>query len=146
MVAMEIRLVVPTSSRVPDRVLERAIRHAAAAGGRVHVVIPVVLPASLPIGAAPARLMERIESQREVARRALLREGRPPLVEVARCRTVASLMRAWSKSAEPAEIVLAGGAPWRLRRLVRALATATVISSRSSELAAPQPLRALGDA
>jgi hypothetical protein len=115
---------------VPESALERAIQHALAAGGGVRVALPIVLPPTLPIGATPPRLLGRIEAQRMVARRALAGAGRPALVESVQCRSVAAMVKVLCADRPPAEIVLAGSAPWLLRRSLHGLAPVTIVPSR----------------
>ena len=134
---MAVRIVIPSSPRVGDEVLQRAIRHAMHAGGAVMVLIPVVLPPSLPIGAAPPRLMARAEHQREITRRVLDRAGRPRLAEIVQVRSVPALVRALESDVGPDEVVVAGRAPWALRRALHGVTASTVISERTSKPATP---------
>jgi hypothetical protein len=137
------RLVIPTSSHVPESALERAIHHALAAGGSVRVALPIVLPPTLPIGATPPRLLGGDDAQCRAARRVLVRAGRPPLVETVQCRSVAAMVKALCADRPPTEIVVAGSAPWLLRRSLHGLAPVTIIPGRvrgQAPATAPGPL------
>jgi|SRR6476646_10025182 len=127
---MGVHIVIPTSVRVPDAVLDRAIAHAAAAGDGVQVALPVVLPAALPINAVPPRLLKKIEHQRAVVHRALARAGHRGRVDVIQCHSIAALARTLCAERDPAELVLAGRASWTFRRVLHA-APVTVISDRT---------------
>jgi hypothetical protein len=122
---------------VADHVLQDAVRHAMQAGGAVKVLIPVVLPPSLPIHAAPPRLMARAEHQREVARRVLARAGRPRLAELVQARSLPALVRSLESDVDPDEVVIAGRAPWSLRRALHAVKSSTLISERTPAPASP---------
>src|SRR6478736_2853400 len=102
---MGVHIVIPTSVRVPDAVLDRAIAHAAAAGDGVQVALPVVLPAALPINAVPPRLLKKIEHQRAVVHRALARAGHRGRVDVIQCHSIAALARTLCAERDPAEQV-----------------------------------------
>jgi hypothetical protein len=110
------------SSAVPARVLEEAVDRTAAAGGPVAVVIPAVLPATLPVWAAPARLLARVSRQRQAARDRLSALGVAGSVEVVPCRSAHAAISALCAEHPPSEIVIAGPASWRLRRALRAIA------------------------
>src|SRR4249919_3793706 len=124
------RLVVTASSGLPARTLEEAIDTAASDDASVAVVIPAVLPATLPIWAAPARVLDRVSKLRQAAReriRALDVEGS---VEIVPCRSVHAAIAGLCGERPPTEIVIAGSAPWRLRRAIRGLAPVTVVPVR----------------
>jgi hypothetical protein len=60
-------------------------------------------------------------------------------VEVVPCRTVSGAIGALCAERPPAGIVIAGSAPWRLRRAIRGLAPVTVLPSRR-RTRRPQPV------
>ena len=124
------RLVVTASSSLPVRTLDEAIGTAASDDASVAVVIPAVLPPTLPIWAAPARILDRVSRLRRAAReriRALDIEGS---VEIVPCRSVHAAIAGLCGERPPVEIVIAGSAPWRLRRAIRGLAPVTVVPVR----------------
>ncbi len=129
--ALNYRLVVPTSTRLPAEVLEQAIRAAARDGVGVRVAVPFVLPPTLPIWAAPPRLVARVDQQRLVAERMLGNLHIDGRVEVAACRSEQSLIVQLCDERIPVEIVLAGSAPRALKRGIYGLAPITVVPSRS---------------
>jgi hypothetical protein len=141
-VKVAVRIVIPSSPRVADHVLQQAVGHAIRAGGAVKVLIPVVLPPSLPIGAAPPRLMSRAEHQRDIARLVLDRAGRPRLAELVQVRSLPALVRSLASDVEPDEVVIAGRASWALRRALHGVTSSTVMSERTaapvSPMATPQ--------
>lgn len=124
------RLVVTASSNLPARTLEEAIDTAASDDASVAVVIPAVLPPTLPIWAAPARILDRVSRLRGAARermRALDIEGS---VEIVPCRSVHAAIAGLCGERPPTAIVIAGSAPWRLRRAIRGLGPVTVVPAR----------------
>jgi nucleotide-binding universal stress UspA family protein len=129
--AARYRLVVPTRPKLPAGVLEKAIETAAADGARVDVAIPFVLPATLPIAAAPPRLVARVEEQERLARQALRTTGALGSVEVFACRGEKSLILKLCSRIQPAEIVLAGPASWSLKRALHGRAPVVVVSGPS---------------
>jgi nucleotide-binding universal stress UspA family protein len=136
-VKVAVRIVIPSSPRVADHVLQQAVTHAIRAGGAVKVLIPVVLPPSLPIGAAPPRLMARAQHQRELARHVLHRAGRPRLAELVQVRSLPALVRSLALDADPDEVVIAGRSSWALRRALHGVTLSTVISERKAPPVAP---------
>ena len=129
------RLVVTSSTTLSDSALEAAIDEAASHGETVAVVIPAVLPATLPIWAAPARILDRVTRLRQAARERLTALDVRGTVAVVPCRTVSAAIGALCSEHPPAGIVIAGSAPWRLRRAIRGLAPLTVLPAR------PRPRR-----
>jgi hypothetical protein len=121
-------LVVCTDSRAEPELVTEAITEALArepAGITVvRVLIPAVLPPTLPISAWPpglARPLGRLRDAAEAVVASLRPRGR---VEIAACRSVADLLfRAWPVDA----LVLVGGAGWRVRRAVHGLAPDVVV-------------------
>ncbi len=102
----------------------------------VRVVLPAVLPPTLPISAWPPRLAERLELQRAaVDERG--RGLRPRLrVEIVPCRSIPALLDAsWPVDT----LVVVGGAGWGVRRAARGVASdVTIVPSRSTRRR-PQP-------
>jgi hypothetical protein len=136
-------LVVCTDTRVDPSVLTGAVTEALArnpAGLTVaRVLIPAVLPPTLPIGAWPPGMAERLGRLREAAE-AVVASRRPRgRVEIAACRSVADLLSAaWPVDA----LVLVGGAGWRVRRAVHGLAAdVVVVPSRPPRRSEPLPSR-----
>ncbi len=79
-------LLVTTSARVPPELLEAAIVRAHSEHERLHVVIPAVLPPTLPISAMPPHLAARVSALRRTAAGALARLRAPGRVEIVRSR------------------------------------------------------------
>jgi hypothetical protein len=124
---MDVRLVVPTSTRVSEEAIVEGVRLAVERGGGVHVVLPLVLPPTLPISAYPPRLQRRLQDQRRMVMDALRSTGRRGNVEIVRGRSVEAVISAVSAQAAPVELILAGSASWRIRRAVHRLAPFTVV-------------------
>ena len=124
------RLVVTASSGLPARTLDEAIDTAASDDASVAVVIPAILPATLPIWAAPARILDRATKLRQAARARMVVLELAGSVEIVPCRSVHSAIAALCDERPPIEIVIAGSAPWRLRRAIRGLAPVTVVPER----------------
>jgi hypothetical protein len=133
------RLVVTASSALHARTLEEAIDTAASDDASVAVVIPAILPATLPIWAAPARVLDRVSKLRLAARARMNALDLEGSVEVVPCRSVHSAISALCGERPPIEIVIAGSAPWRLRRAIRGLAPVSVVSERR-HARRPQPI------
>jgi hypothetical protein len=138
-------LVVCTDTGIDPSVLTAALAEALvrdlAGVTVVRVLIPAVLPPTLPIGAWPPGLAQRLERLRAAAD-AVVAAGRGPgRVEVAACRGVADLLAAaWPVDA----LVLVGRAGRRLRGAARGLAPDIVVvpaprARRSEPLAASRP-------
>jgi len=121
-------LVVCTDTWIEPAALVEALTQALArdpAGGNVvRVLIPAVLPPTLPVGAWPAPMARRLERLREAAE-AVVAAGRAPgRVEITACRSVPDLLAAaWPVDA----LVLVGRAGWRVRRAARGLAPDIVV-------------------
>jgi len=134
-------LVVCTDTRIEPAVLVEALTQALArdpAGGNVvRVLIPAVLPPTLPVGAWPAPMARRLERLREAAEAVVAARRAPGRVEIAACRGVADLLAAaWPVDA----LVLVGRARWRVRRAARGLAPdVVVVPSRKSRRRGPLP-------
>jgi hypothetical protein len=121
-------LVVCTDTRIDPSLLTGALTDALARepGGItvVRVLIPAVLPPTLPVSAWPPRMAQRLDRLHDAAE-AVVAELRPRgRVEIAACRGVADLLSAaWPVDA----LVLVGGAGWRVRRAVHGLAPDVVV-------------------
>lgn len=133
------RLVVAASSSIPARTLEEAIDTAASDDASVAVVIPAVLPATLPIWAAPARVLDRVSKLRRAARARMIALDLEGSVDAVPCRSVHSAIAALCGERPPIEVVIAGPASWRLRRAIRGLAPMSVVPERR-HARRPQPL------
>jgi hypothetical protein len=134
-------LIVCADSRIEPELLTGAIDDARTRAPRdqiavVRVVIPAVLPATLPISAWPPRLATRLNRLREAAEQAAGSRGSPCRVEVVPCRSVPALLNAvWPVDA----LVLVGSAGWGVRRAARGVApeVAIVPSRRSARRRQP---------
>ena len=124
------RLVVTASTSLSDSALQEAIDEAASHGEGVAVIIPAVLPATLPVWAAPSRILNRVTRLRRVARERFRVLDLGGTVEVVPCRSVEGAIGALCAERPPAGIVIAGSAPWRLRRAIRGLAPVTILPTR----------------
>jgi len=131
------RLVVTTRLGLPQGVLEEAIARAAVDGDPVTVVVPVFLPPTLPISAAPAKLARRVAELEERARRALADQRCTGRVIVTPCRDHASVVWRLCRPGSGAEIVLAGSASWALRRSLHRLGALTAVIPSSPSGARP---------
>jgi hypothetical protein len=120
-------LVCPTGARVAPELLRAAIAEVAHGNCYVHVVLPAVLPATMPLSACPARLAERLDRLQATAERAVREPMRRGRIEVVPCRSVGSAIGQAIERGRPAEIVLVGPAPWRLRRALRHVAPFRVV-------------------
>lgn len=134
-------LIVCTDTRVEPHLLTAAVTDALArepAGITVvRVLIPAVLPPTLPISAWPSGLAHRLDRLHDAAE-AIVAARRPPgRVEIAACRSVADLLSAaWPVDA----LALVGGAGWRVRRAVHGLARdVVVVPSRPTRHREPLP-------
>ena len=123
-------LLVVTGARVEPELLETAIARAHTEHDRLHVVIPAVLPPTLPISAMPAHLAQRPDALEHGAVEALCRLGARGRVEIVTGRDVRSIMLAAAGRVD--RVVLAGSAGWSLRRAARGIAPVTVIRDRTS--------------
>jgi hypothetical protein len=135
-------LVCATRPRVNPELLAAAIAEVAQGNCYVHVVLPAVMPATMPISAYPPRLAERLEELRAAAERAVRAPMRRGRIEVTPCRSVQSAIGQAIEQGMPDEIVLVGAAPWRLRRALRRVAPFRVVTGRPAEApAAAEPKR-----
>jgi hypothetical protein len=133
-------LVCPTR-RVKPELLAEAVAEVATGNCYVHVVIPAVMPATMPISAYPPRLAERLDGLRAAAERAVREPMRRGRIEIVPCRNAQSAIGQAIEQGMPDEIVLVGAAPWRLRRALRGVARFRVVSERSAAPAAPAERR-----
>jgi hypothetical protein len=133
-------LVCPTRAGVGPDLLATAVAEVATGNCYVHVILPAVLPATMPISACPPRLAERLEQLRIAAVRAVREPMRRGRVEILPCRSVQSAIGQALGRGAPAEIVLVGAASWRLRRTLRHVAPFRVVNHRPAPRAAPAPL------
>jgi hypothetical protein len=133
-------LVCPTRTRVNPELLATAIAQVATGNCYVHVIVPAVLPSTMPISAYPPRLGERLEQLRIAAVRAVREPMRRGRVEILPCRSVQSAISQAFVRGTPDEIVLVGPASWRLRRSLRHLAPYRVVSQAPAPQAAPATL------
>jgi hypothetical protein len=129
-------LIVCPDTRVEPERLACALRDAVAdvRGDEIAVVrvlLPAVLPPTLPIGAWPPQLAARLEALRASADRAGNSLTPPARVEIAPCRSTAALLNAsWPVDA----LVVVGSAGWSVRRAARGVAPdVTIVPSRSVE-------------
>jgi hypothetical protein len=114
----------------PDT-LESAIRGAHAAGRRIDVLIPAVMPPTLPITAMPPHLAQRLNLLHERATETFARLRARGRIDIVVTRDVPSMLRA-AAAARPDEVIVAGAAGRRLRRAAHGVAPVTVVSDRAS--------------
>lgn len=133
-------LVCPARPGVSPDQLATAIAEVATGNCYVHVILPAVLPATMPISAYPPRLGERLEQLRIAAVRAVREPMRRGRVEILPCRSVQSAVGQALGRGAPAEIVLVGAASWRLRRSLRHVTPFRVVTGRPALQAAPAAL------
>jgi hypothetical protein len=103
----------------------------------VRVLLPAVLPPTLPIGAWPPRLAARLEGLRVAAGEAGASLTPPARVEIVPCRSIPALLNAsWPVDA----LVLVGSAGWSVRRAARGVAPdVTIVPSRAARRRRPAP-------
>jgi hypothetical protein len=133
-------LICATRPRIKPELLRAAIAEVATGNCYVHVVLPAVLPATIPISAYPPRLAERLEKLRTTAERAVREPMRRGRIEITPCRSVQSAIGQAIEQEMPDEIVLVGAAPWRLRRALRHVAPFRVVGERRAEAQAAAPV------
>ena len=124
-------LLVTTSARVPPELLEAAIARARGEHERLHVVIPAVLPPTLPISAMPPPLAVRVDALRRAAAGALARLGAAGRVEIVRSRDARSALLAATVECP---------ARWR-GRLVSAPRRARARTGHRGQRSGPEPHR-----
>jgi len=133
-------LIVCTDTRAEPRLLGEAVDEVLARAKRdevtvVRVILPAILPPTLPISAGPLRLAERIERLRAAAGERGTSHTPRPRVEVVPCRSVRALLRAHPRVDA---LVLVGGAGWGLRRAAQGVA-ADVAVMPSRRVGRPKP-------
>ena len=126
-------LIVPTDSHVSPRALADIVSDEALSTETrfVWVLLPVVVPATLPIGAVPPRIAARLEHLRETADTALRASDARGRVEVVPCRSLPALLTA---TGGRDRLVLVGRAGWPVRRAAHGLFDEIVVVP-------PQPRR-----
>jgi hypothetical protein len=136
-------LIVCTDSRAEPLLLADAVDDVLARARRdettvVRVLIPAVVPPTLPISAWPPRLAERIERLRTAAGERGASHTPRPRVEVVPCRSIRALLDAHP---QVDALVLVGGTGWSVRRAARGVAAdVTAVPSRRTRK--PEPGRA----
>jgi hypothetical protein len=121
-------LIVATGSHIPPQLLARAVTDAMRgepdAVTVVNVMIPAVLPPTLPVTAWPPRLAARLNRLHDAMvpiLESLQPKGR---VEIVPCRSVAALLHAvWPVDT----LILVGHAGWSIRRAARGVAPDLVL-------------------
>ena len=113
-------LIVPTDSRVSPWTLADTVSDEAlfAETRFVWVLLPVVVPPTLPIGAVPPRIAARLEHLRDLADTALRASDARGRVEVVPCRSLPTLLAA---TGGRDRLVLVGRAGWPVRRAAHGL-------------------------
>jgi hypothetical protein len=113
-------LIVPTDSHVsPGTLADTVSDEALSAETRfVWVLLPVVVPPTLPIGAVPPRIAARLEHLRESADTALRASDARGRVEVVPCRSLPALLAA---TGGRDRLVLVGRTGWPVRRAAHGL-------------------------
>ena len=126
-------LIVPTDSHASPRALADVVSDEALSAETrfVWVLLPVVVPATLPIGAVPPRIAARLEHLRESADTALRASDARGRVEVVPCRSLPALLTA---TGGRDRLVLVGRAGWPVRRAAHGLFGEIAV-------VAPQPRR-----
>ncbi len=138
-------LVVPTDPHLRPALLADAVarvsRERGDAPAIVEVLIPAVLPSTLPISACPPRIAARLAALRDAAGGCLSSLPATGRVEVVPCRSVPALLHA----ADPPErLVLVGRAGWRIRRAAQGVCSDVSViapSRQSHRQVQPAPLR-----
>jgi len=118
-------LIVPTDSHVSPRTLADTVSDESLSAETrfVWVLLPVVVPPTLPIGAVPPRIAARLEHLRESADTALRASDVRGRVEVVPCRSLPALLAA---TGGRDRLVLVGRAGWPVRRAAHGRTIPTV--------------------
>jgi hypothetical protein len=113
-------LIVPTESHARPRALADVVSDEALSAETrfVWVLLPVVIPSTLPIGAVPPRIAARLEHLRETADTALRASHVRGRVEVVPCRGLSALLAA---TGGRDRLVLVGRAGSPVRRAAHGL-------------------------
>ena len=116
-------LIVAVDPRLRPELLDEAVRDVVRTDdgtlGSLKVMIPVVLPPTLPITACPPRIAARLERLHEAASEAMEHADVTGRVEIEACRSVPGLLRVIPR---PDTLVLVGRAGWSVRRAARGVA------------------------
>ncbi|HEY3765086.1 MAG TPA: hypothetical protein VGL44_07995 [Gaiellales bacterium] len=123
-------LVVATGAHVAPEVLATAIARVHDDHERLHVVVPAVLPPTLPISAMPPHLAARVDALRRTAVETFARVGATGRIEIVSGRDVRSAMLAAACGPIDA-VALVGNAGWSLRRAARGIAPVTAHGGRA---------------
>lgn len=107
-----------------------ALAAAAATGHRVEMLIPLVVPSTLPIGAELPGVAEVLNRLREAAVEAMWAQGVSGRAEIVPCRSLSALIGALEA---PARIVLLGSPDRRLRRTLRHVPELITIPTRPAQ-------------
>ena len=126
-------LIVATGPRTDPELLEQAIAEAADAV-TVHVAVPAVMPAAMPISAVPPRLAERLNRLAETARAAAHRRRLWAHVEIVPCRHTGWVVTTLAELEHPDQVTLVGAAGWRLRRALRGIDAETRVLAPQQRL------------
>jgi nucleotide-binding universal stress UspA family protein len=121
-------LIVASDTHIQPELLANAVREAVARTSAevtvVEVMIPAVVPPTLPITAWPPRLAARLGQLRDAADEVAARLQPRGRVEIVPCRSVGALLQAvWPVDT----LVLVGGAGWSVRRAARGVAPDMVV-------------------
>jgi hypothetical protein len=120
---------------------------ACATGHRVEMLIPLVVPSTLPIGAELPGGAKALNSLREAAVEAMWAQGVSGRAEIVPCRSLSALIGALEA---PARIVLLGAPDRRLRRTLRHVPAELITiptggpARRRARLPHPRPAMSLG--
>jgi hypothetical protein len=119
---------------------------AGATGHRVEMLIPLVVPPTLPIGAELPGVAEVLNRLREAAVEAMWAQGVSGRAEIVPCRSLSALIAALEA---PARIVLLGSPDRRLRRTLRNVAADLITiptrpAQRRARLLHRRPAMSLG--
>lgn len=123
-------LVVVTGAHVAPETLEHAMVRARATYGWIDVLIPAVLPPTLPVSAMPPHLALRLNVLREHAIQTFARLQAPGRIDIVPARDASTALRAVS-ARRPGEVILVGPVGWRLRRAAHGIAPVSVVSGRT---------------
>jgi hypothetical protein len=133
-------LIVATDTHIQPQLLTDAIGDAIArtpgAIRVVNVMIPAVVPPTLPITAWPPRLAARLDNLRDASEHAVEALRPRGRVEIVPCRSVAALLQAvWPVDT----LILVGGAGWSVRRAARGVAPDLVVVPSRTPQARREP-------
>jgi hypothetical protein len=133
-------LILTTDPRVDPDLLRHTVADLAVASPWVEVVIPAVLPATLPIDAVPERLRRRLDGLLAAAGEGLRRAEGHGRVRIQPCRDVGSALAAAGEDAPAGRTIVVGRAGWRLRRRARTVPGCEFVTPpRGRDRQAPGP-------